>query len=335
MRLYHRLILFFILIASLPLCADSIESVGLKRLNVVDPVSLGQIDTVVFYPSSAKARGMAQIGPYDVEASQNSSIASNRFPLVIISHGNSGSMWSHHDTASFLAKHGYIVVSLTHPRDNFKDASGLGASSTIYGRPLQVSAVISAVLSDSFLSEHINDKKIGFIGFSAGGGTGLFLSGAELDPQRFKAYCKNYLGTNVCEGRGEVLTNRGDILPKPDKRISAFVLMAPLSAPFSPESLKNIRVPILIFSGQEDQELSVKQNAVYLSQTLQSPVIFKQFPKAGHFIFLSPCSDALTQSMPILCNDAVDVNRVKIHQTMNMDIVEFFNKQLNDNTKLD
>jgi hypothetical protein len=59
-------------------------------------------------------------------------------------------MWGHHDLASSLSQQGYIVVSVTHLGDNFQDASGIGATSTPYGRSLQISAALAdAILVQS------------------------------------------------------------------------------------------------------------------------------------------------------------------------------------------
>ncbi|NKX16375.1 hypothetical protein HGG75_13070 [Ochrobactrum pseudogrignonense] len=58
----------------------------------------------------------------------------------------------HHDLGASLARNGYIVVSVTHPGDNFKDPSRLGTVSSTYGRPMQISAALTAALDEAALA---------------------------------------------------------------------------------------------------------------------------------------------------------------------------------------
>lgn len=70
---------------------------------------------------------------------------------------------------------------MIHPGDNNRDHSRLGTLSNLYGRPLQLSAAISAARGDALLGPYLNEGKVGVIGYSAGGETALILSGAQPD----------------------------------------------------------------------------------------------------------------------------------------------------------
>ncbi|MGW6777261.1 hypothetical protein ACWF50_04270 [Brucella pseudogrignonensis] len=72
--------------------AESFNGSGLKKLAVVDPVDSRPMEAVVFYPSAAKTEA-TKIGPYQVQASPTAPMAEGRFPLILLSHGNMGSMW--------------------------------------------------------------------------------------------------------------------------------------------------------------------------------------------------------------------------------------------------
>ena len=73
------------------------------------------------------------------------------------------------------------MVAVLHPGDNYKDHSRLGTLSNLYGRPMQISAAISATLADPELSPYVHDEQVGVIGYSAGGdANGLDLSPAPL-----------------------------------------------------------------------------------------------------------------------------------------------------------
>lgn len=72
--------------------AENFNGSGLKKLAVVDPVDSRPMEAVVFYPSAAKTEA-TKIGPYQVQASPTAPMAEGRFPLILLSHGNMGSMW--------------------------------------------------------------------------------------------------------------------------------------------------------------------------------------------------------------------------------------------------
>ncbi|MGH7019415.1 MAG: hypothetical protein ACREEY_06030 [Brevundimonas sp.] len=44
-------------------------------------------------------------------------------PLIVVSHGNGGDFRSHRDTVQALAKAGFVVATLTHTGDNWRDQS--------------------------------------------------------------------------------------------------------------------------------------------------------------------------------------------------------------------
>lgn len=198
-----KAILFFILFST-NVSAENSNGVGLKKLNVNDPIDNNAMDAVVFFPS-AEYSSIIPIGPYKIAASKSLPIGRDIYPFILISHGNMGSMWGHHDLATSLAKRGYIVATVTHPGDNFQNSSRIGAISSIYGRPMQISAVLSATLKDPVVGSHIDKDKIGFIGFSAGGTTGLILAGSKPTLTRLRDYCLDHPNDHqVCESNGDI-----------------------------------------------------------------------------------------------------------------------------------
>lgn len=321
-------VLFLLFFCAANVNAESIEGVGAKKLEVVDPVEQRPMDAMAFFPSPERTE-VTRIGPYEIAASRSASIAANRYPLILISHGNMGGMWGHHDLASSLAQQGYIVVSVTHPGDNFQDASRTGATSTVYGRPLQISAALTAALKDSVLAAHIDGDRIGFVGFSAGGTTGLILAGAKPALAHLESYCaRRPDDRHVCEAHGRIRIDRAELTPSADPRIRAFVLLAPLSVVFPPEELKLITTPVQVYVGEKDEELSPTDNAVALARQMPHEAEVQVIPNAGHFTFLAPCSPQLSRTMPALCIDHHGVDRVALHQNINSDIARFFTKTL-------
>ncbi|CNI38088.1 putative lipoprotein signal peptide [Yersinia intermedia] len=317
-------VIFFLMLHVAGVNAENTNGVGIKKLEVVNPIDHLPMETVAFFPSSGRSE-VTSIGPYQIAASRSVSIGSNLYPLILLSHGNMGSMWGHHDLATALAQQGYIVVSVTHPGDNFQNSSLMGSTSTIYGRPLQISAALSAALKDSVLASHIDKDRIGFLGFSAGGTTGLILAGGKPTLTRLAEYCaKRPNDHHVCEAKGHIRLNRPELSPTADPRIRSFVLLAPLSVIFTPEGLQPIKAPLLIFVGDKDEELSPDDNAIALAKSTEAWL--QVIPNAGHFTFLSPCSPDMNRTTPDLCAERKGIDRVAIHQRINVEITTFFDE---------
>lgn len=302
--------------------------VGLQRLEVVDPVGGGPMDAVAFYPSPSGA-GPTSIGPFDVDGARDAAVAAGRHPLVLLSHGNGGSLWGHHDLASFLAHRGFVVVTVSHPGDNFRDPSGAGGTGTIYGRPMQISAALDAVLRDPVLASRVDAARIGFVGYSAGGTTGLLLAGAKPDFQRLVAYCAaRPRDHHVCVVGGRIRDDRPDLQPAADPRIQALVLMAPLGVVFPPAALSAVRIPVLIAVATRDQRVGPSENGLALAAALPGAEPVLSVPQAGHFVFLAPCSARLARSAPELCTDPAGVDRVAVHADVNRAIDGFLAARL-------
>ncbi|MBD9541100.1 dienelactone hydrolase family protein [Ensifer sp. ENS04] len=328
--------MFFRLLASLCLVllwsanasAGVIEGVGAKKLEVVDPVEQKPMDAVVFFPSPDQT-DVSSIGPYEVDVSRSAPIGDDRYPLIMLSHGSMGSMWGHHDLASSLARQGYMVVSVTHVGDNFQDTSRISTAGAIYGRAMQISAALTATLDDPVLALHIDRERIGFVGFSAGGTTGLILAGAKPDLSRLVGYCaKRPDDRHVCEARGRIGVEGAELGASADARIRSFVLLAPLSVLFPTERLKSVAAPISVYVGEKDEELSPDDNALALARDMQSEIRVEVVPNAGHFTFLAPCSPQMRDAVPAICADPPGVDRVELHRTINAEIAAFFTRTL-------
>ncbi len=310
--------------AAFSVAAQAVNPAGFQRLAVNDPLSGLPMEAAWFYPTTSATNTLTPIGPYDIAAHKVVPVAPGRYPMVVISHGNAGSLWGHHDLATWLAQHGYLVITLTHPGDNYQDQSGVAATSTLYGRPRQISAAISTALVNPAIAPYLDSNRIAFIGFSAGGETGLFLAGAQMDPARFAQYCQNHAHSALCASNGIVRNDRPDITPQADRRIKALVLMAPVSVRLSLSSLNTLQIPTLIFSGDQDEELNLQDNTQALVKQLASSPTLKVIKGAGHFVFLAPCPARLAAQAPALCHDPVGVQRRAIHQEINADIAAFF-----------
>ena len=302
--------------------------VGFHRLTFQDPLDGRPMQAYAFYPSSERARP-SRVDGFQIDAREDAKIAIGRYPLLMLSHGNVGTPLALHDLITAIARKGFVVVAVLHPGDNYQDQSRLGTLSNLYGRPLQISAAITAALEAPMISPFVNDAAVGVIGYSAGGETALILSGAQPQLERLRRYCEQWPDdADACKSHGELIADRDDLAPQADPRVHALLLMAPLGLMFGRHTLEDVKVPTLIYAGDHDNLVAYDKNAEALARKLPTHPAYRLLAGAGHFVFMAPCSDEQRQSAPALCTDGEGVDRASIHKDLIAEAGAFFSKAL-------
>lgn len=301
---------------------------GLHHMSLADPVDGQPMQALAFYPAVGKTRSSRMDG-YPIDVAEEAPVALGQFPLLVLSHGNTGSPLALHYLATSLARRGFVVVAVVHPGDNARDHSRLGTLSNLYGRPLQVSAAITAARDDTLLGPYLNDGKVGLIGYSAGGETALIVSGARPDLDRLRQYClERPNDADACRTHGVLIADRSELAPMADQRVGAVMLMAPLSLLFDRHTLAGVRLPVLIYSGDSDQLVAVDRNAEALARKLPLTPDYRLLAGAGHFVFMAHCDSEQYARMPTLCKDAEGVDRRDIHHSLQRETAAFFSQAL-------
>ena len=124
---------------------------------------------------------------------------SDRYPLVILSHGYVGSRFLFTYLAENLASKGYVVASIDHTDSTYKDAANF--TSTLVNRSLDQLFVLNEIDrlsqegSNSFLSDLVDVSKTGLVGYSMGGYGGLNTCGAGYSEAAVQFY-KSMTGGN-------------------------------------------------------------------------------------------------------------------------------------------
>jgi predicted dienelactone hydrolase len=345
---WHLLVLALI---ALPIVsfAQTVTGVGFQSVTIHDPVNGGSMPGYVFYPS-ASAKGVTWVGYYKIHATMNAPAIAGAKPLVVISHGHGGSNIDLHDLATYLASHGFIAATLQHPKDNYLDASGAGAPSVLDGRPIQVKATISRLLNDSHWKTLIDPNRIGVAGFSAGGYTALMLAGAVPQFDRYISFCKQYpQDAEMCAGLKQAEALMGTTRMKVyfagvqsmldrwgnphDPRVKAAFAMAPVSFVFDEAGLASIDRPVFLYYAQDSHILPPKANALRIAPLIKTLVGIKMIPKAGHFVFVGPCSAKLAKAVPRICEDPPGVDRAKAYVQVDADALNFFRTALMSSRK--
>jgi predicted dienelactone hydrolase len=327
-------------------CAQSASGVGFQAITIHDPVNGDSMPGYVFYPSAAPD-AVTWVGPYELHATANATPTAGAKPLVVISHGHSGSNLGHHDLAIYLAGHGFVVATLQHPRDNHIDDSGDGHPEVMIGRPIQVQATISMLLRDPRWKTLVDPERIGVAGFSNGGYTSLLLVGAVPKFVRFITYCEKHaddlgicghvkqvtaaLAKQGSTPRQSLAAMQGEIHrwgDMDDPRIKAAFAMAPQSLVFDKAGLASINRPVFLYYGQDDEVLRPKYNVLHAAPLISTLAGVKMIPKAGHYVFLAPCSRELAKEAAEICRDPPGVDRAKVHAQVNADALDFFRRTL-------
>jgi predicted dienelactone hydrolase len=281
----------------------------------------------VWYPSQAAGKPVS-LGPTTMTVAFNAPLNGKALPMVVISHGTGGSFLGHFDTAIALADAGFVVVAMNHTGDNYADQS---RSVDIMDRPRQVSRVIDHMLSTWEGHTAIDPARIGMFGFSAGGFTTLASIGGIADFATIGPMCQQYPQDFACQllakSRSQVAVPTAAAAN--DTRIKAAVVAAPaLGFTFSPDGLKNVKVPVQLWRAENDVVVPHPRYAEAVRLAMPEAPEYHVVPNAGHFDFLAPCGDALASMAPVICAGSPGFDRPAFHVAFNASVVRFFKNTL-------
>lgn len=227
------------------------------------------------------------------------------FPLVIISHGYTGSRYLLTYLAENLASKGYVVAAIDHTESTFRDAAGF--PSTLYHRPLDQLFVLDEIDrlsqpgSGSFLAGLVDAKNTGLIGYSMGGYGALNATGAGFSPKALQLF-KSVSGG--CEALAERTAGSEAYAKIQDERIKAVVAFAPWGmnvGAWDSTGLAGLTRPIFFVAGSEDDisgyEKGIKaiyEGAVHANRYLLT------YQNARHNVAPNPAPpEALAAGLPI------------------------------------
>jgi predicted dienelactone hydrolase len=249
-------------------------------------------------------------------------------PLIVISHGMLEDMFSHHDTAEFLADAGFAVVTLNHTQDSLSSSKDtVDNISSFLVRPVDIKRAIGFVINNSQTGVDIDSRRIGFFGFSRGGYTGLVLAGAVPDFHALLFPCPE----NILMCR----QIRNNDIPAQisgyEPLIKAFVIADPIS--FFPDgaSLQNVTAPIQLWSSERGGMGVRPEDVTSLKRNLPTSPEFHRPANSAHFAFQFPCSKEVAQAMSFVCTDPPGFDRADFHKKFNAQVLKFFRRHLTGN----
>ncbi len=306
--------------------------------------------TTIRYFDTARERPLLTEVWYPVEESEKVSVVSGmwircpeardvpvrpskeRYPLVVFSHGNWGDRTNNAWLAEILASNGFIVAAVDHHGNTWNNKIA-ECFIRIWERPLDVKFVIDELLKDTRFSSHIDPHKIGLVGYSLGGHTGLWVAGGRIRP-----FEKNVLEGIPAHHIPAIVTpeilQQTDFSPVKenyrDERVSAVFLMAPaLVHLFEPESLQAIDIPLQVVACEGDKIVPTEKSAKLLAD-LAKNLGYKLIPGfADHYVFINEPSKAGKMLLDkTIVTDHSSVDRHKVHEEVATEAVLFFKRNL-------
>lgn len=326
-------ILVATLAASFEARSDVFEA-GFVDLTLTDPVEGGAMRVVVAYPTRSAA-ATTTVGALAISARRDAPPAPGSYPLVVLSHGASGTNLGHHDSLTALARAGFVAAAVEHPRDNFRDDSGFATDLQMIGRPHHIVALIDGLLVHPTLGPLIDKSRIGMVGHSAGGYTALLIAGAVPDFSRAREYravveTNPALRTNLqrADAAGRQRRKPG-LQYVSDPRVRAVVLWAPgFGYAFDRDALSKVQVPVLLYRPSRDDLVPHPWGAERIADFLPTRPDYRVLEGAGHFVFLAPCPWMMSLTAWQVCSDPPGIDRAAIHVRLNAEMVAFFRQSL-------
>lgn len=298
--------------------------VGYQSVMVADP-GHNPISVSIWYPTSAKP-GFILLGSVGERVASDGPVVGSRLPLIVISHGTGGGEMSLADTALALAEQGFVVAAPTHPGDNYRDSQDVGKPQWLPNRSRHIRRVIDMALDRWKDRSHLDPKRVGVFGFSAGATTALIAIGGVPDLRLIASHCADR-PEFVCKlTTPAAFKDSGPVAWQADGRIAAAVLAAPgLGFTFERDGLRNVRVPVQLWAGAADQTVPYATNAGTIQRGLARKPEVHVVPGATHYSFLMPCG---LIGPPQLCRDTKGFDRKAFHDGFNRSVVSYFQAHL-------
>jgi len=246
----------------------------------------------------------------------------SKYPLLLMSHGHRGGRREASWLAEAFVRAGYLVAAIDHYGD-MRFHFDLFASIRFWNRPLDVSFVIDQFQKDERVRGLIDFDRIGFIGYSLGGMTGLALAGGQA------RNIKQFLPKLNRYALSEQLFDRFDLSPGEksykDTRIKAMLLLCPAVFIYTPASLKEINIPIGLVAAVGDEVLPFREHAFQIIHHL-IPAKLKMLRKEiSHYAFMNRITDAGRLVLnKALHSDPPCCDRTSLHREVSSFAVDFF-----------
>jgi predicted dienelactone hydrolase len=314
--------------------------VGLHILNAWEEDSGSRVAIYVWYPTIRPERAVF-LEPYTISAAREGMPEEGKFPVILLSHAAAESGLSHHDTAEYLARKGFVVIAPTHPGDNYLDTSRIYTEHQVTDRPYHLQQALAVVAAHPELGPIADMSNIGVIGYGAGAAGAMLLAGAVPDPAGLRTYCAR-AGENdpYCSGWAHARLARfmektpQELLPVEgrawqDPRVKCLALLAPgYGMLFTAQGVASMQVPAVMIEAEQDTMNVPDRHARYLRTLLPENTSYFILSDATSFTLHSVCSERMQANYPAICRDSGSADREAVHKAVNDILLRFFGNKL-------
>ena len=305
------------------LIATLAQAAGLRTIDIAAEAGGPALGGAVWYPCSQPA-GEVNLGKISLPGVKDCPLPDKKLPLIVMSHGRTGTFAGHHDTAEVLADAGFIVAAVNHAGDTSSDLSRTDDLSIYVQRPNDIKRLIDFMLAAPSFASNIDRERIGLYGFSRGGYTALAVIGANPDWANVTDLCQQ-VKTRVC---AQIRAKQFSGSVTHDPRIKAAVIADPLSVFFTAGSFGEVKIPVQLWASEFGGDGVQPHSVDIVDKNLPTKHDYHVVPNSGHFAFLAPCPPALVAELPRICADANGFDRIAFHKKFNADALAFFQAQL-------
>jgi len=252
----------------------------------------------VFYPASpgAAVERETHYFVFSPRLARNAPVVDDkRRPLVLLSHGHSGTIYDLYWLAEPLVRAGFIVAALEHPKNHLFDIDWV-ASLHVWRRPQDVSSVLTTLLDDRDWNSHIDSTTVAAAGHSVGGYTVLSLGGARYSIHDARRICRTETPEDptclAVKGRDFTKINYTDSAKSyRDVRIGHIFSFSPAVGEAlwdEPVAGGSQAAQVRIYTGDADQIAPHHSHAQRWGVRLGFPV--KIIEGGDHYAFITPCN---------------------------------------------
>lgn len=311
---------------------DARGVLGHMTLHIHDTARHRRFDIEVWYPVAPNTPGeLIRDIWFRPQEAQKAPVEGAGLPIVMMSHGYRGTPESLVWLARRLVLAGYVVAAPAH-----HDPTMGNPRIDHWHRALDVSFALSSLLA-SPLAPALDPSRVGMVGLSLGGGTAVWLAGGRattyhktLHPGPAYTFLPFFEPGSAAYKTVERETDfRAAAASYRDPRLKAFVLLAPaLGWAFEPGPLAQIRVPMLIATGDKDEELVPETNAVFFAHAIPGCRL-EVIRDGGHYTFVNMVRRFLPQSdlLRTLRSDP-GADRAQVHRWLGGEVCGFFDRAL-------
>jgi predicted dienelactone hydrolase len=247
-------------------------------------------------------------------------------PLILMSHGNGCERRDMSHLAASLVKKGYIVAAVEHYGNSFSTYNPL-TTLQFWERSRDISFAITQLTA--VLKDHVDPARIGFVGYSLGGMTGLSLAGAQAENVIEVAKEQQKRHEAIQLDLLHLIDEKVAQQSYKDERIKAFALLSPATFVYPNKTLSAIKAPLALIASVADEVLPFSEHARRLIETGIATKVQILRGAISHFVFLNRVSElGRTLLTGEFNNPLVETHRKVFHKEIATFVEDFFKANL-------